>query len=71
MNTPTIDKFLDLPTVADRLGISTRQIYRLIARGELRRPVKVGRASRLPESEVIEFTQRLLQNRQPAFKESP
>ena len=70
MNTTTTERLVDLPTVAERLGISTRQVYRFIARGELRPPVKVGRSSRLPESEVAAFLERLLQERPSAFKEA-
>lgn len=39
-------QLVGLHEVARRLGVCTRSVHRLIARGELVPPVKVGRASR-------------------------
>ena len=62
MNVAT-DRLLDLEEVAAILGISRREVYRLISRGELPPPVKIGRCSKLPESEVAAYVENLKQAR--------
>jgi len=60
--TTAFDPLLTLKQVAARLGLTIRSIYRLIAWGELSKPIKVGRrAVRMPESAVNAY----LQKRQP------
>lgn len=50
---------LGLSRVAQMLDISEREVYRLIAAGELPRPVKIGRLSKLPLSDVMDYIERL------------
>jgi predicted DNA-binding transcriptional regulator AlpA len=45
--------------VAERLGICSRGVWRLVARGELPQPVHVGRASRRYVSDVEDFMRKL------------
>lgn len=47
-----IPALLSIRAVAGILGLSPRAIYRLVARGELSRPVKVGGATRFFTSDV-------------------
>lgn len=54
---------LPLSRVAEQLAVSVRTIHRLIAGGELPRPVKVGSQSRLPASEVHGYIERLKRGR--------
>lgn len=53
------DQLLTLAEVATRLSLSKRAIYRLIARGSLPRPVKIGGATRLCESDLTQFLETL------------
>lgn len=57
------DCLVSLRHAASRLGISTRALYRLMAKGEIPPPVKVGGASRLYESDLEDYMQRLKQKR--------
>ena len=54
-NTNAPKEFTSLKAAAQRLDISLRSIYRLIARGVLPRPVKVGGASKLFESDIRNY----------------
>lgn len=48
-----LDRFLKLPAVVDRSGLSKSEIYRRIAAGTFPRPVKLGeRAARWRESSI-------------------
>jgi len=67
----TPESFLKLEEVGDRLGVSLRQVYRLIHRGELPPAVKVGRAARMPESEVVIYIESLKQRRGPGHAALP
>jgi excisionase family DNA binding protein len=58
---------LTLAEVGRRLGISIRQVYRLIHRGELPPALKVGRAARIPESEVAAYIENLKRRRGPSY----
>ena len=49
---PEPDRLVSLRQAAHRLDISVRTLYRLISRQELPEPVKVGRASKLYESDL-------------------
>ena len=60
MNAPTTpETLISLRCVASRLNLSVRAIYRLIARGELPRPVKVGGATRFFESDIARYMESL------------
>lgn len=59
-----MDCLIPLNRAADRLSISLRKLYRLIAEGELPQPIKVGRASRLCESDLQAYIERLKSERQ-------
>jgi prophage regulatory protein len=47
------DRLLRFPAVAEMVGLKTTAIYGAVRRGEFPRPVKFGRASAWPESEVL------------------
>jgi excisionase family DNA binding protein len=57
------DPLLSLRQVAKLLGICVRSVRRAIDRGELPRPVRVGRAVRLFTSDVNTYLQRLREQR--------
>ena len=61
------DIWLPLSEVARRLGVSLRQVYRLMHRQELPYPVKVGRSARMPESDLLAYMERQKQVRQPRW----
>lgn len=63
MNKTTVEQMLDLKTVAARLAVSTRKIWRLIAGGKFPKPVKVGRAVRWFESDIAQYQENLRQSR--------
>lgn len=46
------ENLISLRVVAKRLELSVRAVYRLIARGDLPNPVKVGGATRFFESDI-------------------
>lgn len=60
------DKLISLQATAARLDLSVRAVYRLIARGALPRPVKVGGATKLFESDLEAYLLSLQQQRQSA-----
>ena len=63
-NKPIVeDHLIDMKDAAARLSVSTRTIYRLVALGELAAPVKVGRASRMPASDLDRYIERLKSKR--------
>lgn len=53
-NSPALTQGITVPTYAGQLGISAREVYRLIEKGEVR-AFRVGRALRIPASEVERF----------------
>jgi excisionase family DNA binding protein len=57
------ERLIPLDSAADRLSISLRKLYRLIAERELPQPIKVGRASRLFESDIQTYLERLKSQR--------
>jgi predicted DNA-binding transcriptional regulator AlpA len=58
------DPLMDLNEVANMLGnISTRSVRRLIARGELPRPIKILSTPRLYRSEITAYLERLKERR--------
>lgn len=56
-------RLLRLVEVAKILGVCVRSVRRAIARGELPRPVRVGRSVRLFQSDVLAYLQRLREQR--------
>jgi len=50
--TTTPEKLISLRSTAERLDLSLRGVYRLIARGQLPRPVKVGASTKFFESDL-------------------
>lgn len=46
------DRLLRLPAVAAIVGLKTTAIYGAVSKGEFPRPVKFGRVSAWPESEI-------------------
>ncbi|XHR28906.1 MAG: helix-turn-helix transcriptional regulator [Chthoniobacteraceae bacterium] len=47
-----MDRLVDIKEVAERFGVSVRGVWRLVSKGELPVPVKVGNLSRWCESEL-------------------
>ncbi|MFI4854951.1 MAG: helix-turn-helix transcriptional regulator [Phycisphaerales bacterium JB065] len=56
-------RMLTLDDVASFLAVSRRTVERLIAGGELPRPVKIGASSRMPEDDVQRYIERQLRKR--------
>jgi excisionase family DNA binding protein len=52
MNTKPLPNLISLKLVAEHLNISLRGVYRLIARGELPRPTKIGSSSKMFEHQL-------------------
>jgi len=50
--------------LADMFTVSVREVWRLVARGELAQPVKIGRCSVWFESDIVDFQARLQTQRQ-------
>ena len=50
-----MEKLLDVRGVADRLRVSTRQIWKLVSSGRVPRPVRLSRSVRWRESEIDRF----------------
>jgi excisionase family DNA binding protein len=50
--------------VAELLNVSAREVWRLVARGELPSPVKIGRCSVWFESDIVEFQMQLRAQRE-------
>lgn len=57
------EKLVSLRHAATRLDISVRGLYRLIARGDLPHPVKVGGSSKLCESDLNAYIDQLKSRR--------
>ena len=53
------ETLLSIRSAAERLDLSVRAVYRLIARGLLPRPVKVGGAKKFFESDIQRYMQSL------------
>ena len=53
------DRLLNDREVAKRLGVSKATVWRHAAAGLLPRPVKLGHASRWPESDIVETVDQL------------
>ncbi|WP_309385622.1 helix-turn-helix transcriptional regulator [Cerasicoccus frondis] len=63
MQHTTEDKLVPIGVIAKRLGISTRAVYRLVARGDFPKPVKVGGATRFYWSDLEHYLNRLREQR--------
>lgn len=50
-----MEKLIDARELARRLGISTRQVFKLRAMGRLPEPVKLARSTRWREGEIDRF----------------
>ena len=59
-----IDRLLTLEEVRRIIGLSSATLYRLIARGQFPSPIRIGRTSRWPESEVSSFVQARMGSRE-------
>ena len=57
------DPMLDVKGMARRFKISVRGVWRLVARGELQQPVKIGRCSRWFPADVAKFEKALANRR--------
>jgi excisionase family DNA binding protein len=57
------DRLISLKDAGRRLALSQRSVYRLIAKGELPPPVKVGGATRLYASDVDAYLENLKSTR--------
>lgn len=58
------ERLLKINEVADRLTISTRSVWRLIAGNDFPKPVVIGRkTSRFVSSEIEAYVEKLKQNR--------
>ena len=58
------DPLMTLDEVAEKLGgISTRSVRRLIARGDLPKPIKILSTPRLYRSEILAYLERQKQRR--------
>jgi len=58
------ERLISLDTVAEYLSVTKRTVYRLIAKGDLPQPLKVGHSVRLSVSDVTEYFERLKLQRQ-------
>ena len=59
----TVEEMFDLHRLASLLGLDERTIWRRVADGTLRKPVKIGRAARWFASDIANFQQRLREER--------
>lgn len=60
------DRLLSIKDTADRLGVSTRTLYRMFSAGEFPSPVKTGptrHGSRCRESDVASYLERITRER--------
>ena len=49
---PNPISFMRLPTVVEKVGLSRSQVYRLAARGQFPRPIRIGAASVWASAEI-------------------
>jgi predicted DNA-binding transcriptional regulator AlpA len=62
------DGLVPLPRVAQRLGISTRSVWRLVSAGELAAPVHVGGARRWQPEDVARYLSDIAASRRKAIR---
>lgn len=65
------DKFIRLPEVKARVGLSTSGLYGLIASGRFPKPCKAGRASVWSASEIDAWQAQVLARRDGTTARSP
>ena len=70
-NSNPIIRLLCVGEIAMILGISTRSVWRLVARGDLPQPVQVGSARRWFESDVTAYLAKQTAKRDAKFGKSP
>jgi len=63
-NDTVSERLITLDKVAELLSVTKRTVYRLIAKGDLPQPLKVGHSVRLSVSDVTEYFERLKLQRQ-------
>ena len=66
MTPQTNDQLVSLKSAAQRFNLSLRGLYRLMARGILPRPVKVGGSSKLFEADLQAYAASLRAQREDA-----
>ncbi|HWA09557.1 MAG TPA: helix-turn-helix domain-containing protein [Opitutaceae bacterium] len=54
-----ISILLTLPQAASNLAVSRRTLERLIAAGDFPAPVKIGRASRIPQTDLAAYLEKI------------
>ena len=54
-NNPVLDRLLTVHEVAKLLGISTRQIWKLVKLGQVPAPLKLARSARWRQTEIFSF----------------
>jgi excisionase family DNA binding protein len=59
----TEDRLMSIPAAAACLDISVRQLWRIIASGEIPHPIKVGRLSKLFASDLDAYMEKLKEQR--------
>jgi excisionase family DNA binding protein len=57
------ERLLSVKEVSAVLGISVRKVWRMMAAGQLAAPVRMGRSSRWPQSEIQQYIEELKQQR--------
>lgn len=62
-NSPEVLTLLTLRQAASRIAVCRRTLERLIASGKFPPPLKIGRSSRIPESDVNAYVAKLIANR--------
>ena len=55
----TQDRLVSIRNVSLQLDLSTRAVYRLVAKGEIPPPVKVGGSTRFYQSDLDDYLNRL------------
>ncbi|SFQ30931.1 prophage regulatory protein [Roseivivax halotolerans] len=54
-NQASPERLLKMPEVTHMTGFARSQVYAMISTGAFPRPIKLGRCSRWPESEVLSW----------------
>jgi excisionase family DNA binding protein len=58
-----LDRVMRLPEIAKVLGVCVRSVRRMIDRGELPQPVRIGHAVGLMQSDIAAFLERMREQR--------
>ena len=61
-------RLLDVKAVAQQMSICIRGVWRLVARGELPPPVRIGRCRRWFEADIVAVKRRLVEERNWSLK---